>query len=190
MALLIDAYNLIHADPRLRDLLQQRGQRAACAEVIGLFARWRAARPELPDVVLVFDGAPPARPDERIPGLLVRYADRDADGDLALLLERKGDHVLVSGDGELRDRAAVLRQRAVDPRALLDELRVDLEAAAEVRARDPGRLDRGEVDAWLARFGGKPAGAPPAAPPPEASGGLSPDEVQRWLDYFGEGERG
>jgi len=189
MALLLDAYNVIHADPGLRDALRRRGPQAARAELIGLLTRWRAARADLPEVVVVFDGAPPVSAGPRVAGLRVRFADRDADGDLARLLERSGDHALVSADGELCARAAQLGQRVVAPGAFLDEVALDLEAAGEVRLRDPGRLGPGEVAAWLEWFGGAPTSGPTpapagsAAPPPGDA--LSPEEVRRWLEAFG-----
>lgn len=190
--LVIDAYNVLHGAPPLRRVLQAQGRRAACWALIDLLARWRAAHRRPPELVVVFDGAAPLPHGPRISGLQVRFADHEADDEVKALLERAGQHVLVSADGELVAHAARLGLRALTPAAFVEEVELELEAHREVELRDPGPLSEGEVSGWLETFGAAPRApaaepAPPrAAPPPDAPPPLDPDEVDEWLDYFGE----
>ncbi len=190
MSLLVDAYNLLHAVPELREVLRRQGPRAACWALVDLLARWRAAQPKPPDLVLVFDGAAPLPRGPRIKGLQVRFVDSEADDDLKRLLERAGDHVLVSADGEIVLHAAKLGQRVIEPAAFMADVQLDLEAHAEVVLRDPGQLSEAEVTSWMETFGAaspgaEPATGPAAAPPPDAPPLLGDEEVQEWMEFFG-----
>lgn len=180
---LVDAFNLIHAVERLGRIQQEQGIAAASLALIDLVTRWLRAHPQPPGVVLVFDGVRPAQAPVAppAPGLQLRWVDHDADAHLARLLERRGQHTLVSADAELVTIARREAQDVVKPPAffadVVTELRVYGEQAEKTRS-----LSKAEVDYWLTQFGAK-AAPPPAAPP---SGGMDPDQVAYWLAYFGE----
>ena len=170
---LVDALNVIHGIPRLRELLEGRGLAAAELFLIELCARWCALTPGA-DLVLVFDGARPegAPIAPPTPGLTTRYVP-DADADLLDLLARAGTHRLVSDDGDLAARALDVES----PRHWFESLEDTLRAGAEIRAKSRPLSDA-EVEEWKAAFG------EPPPPPPPAPGGLGPEEVKEWLEYF------
>ncbi|MGE0711986.1 MAG: hypothetical protein AB7N76_20465 [Planctomycetota bacterium] len=176
---LVDAFNLLHAAGDLPGAGRTRATRALIARTVA----WLRPQARPPRVVLVFDGSRPADVPAAppLPGLELRWAP-DADQDLLGLLERRGAFVVVSGDGELVARARELGHEVLAPRAFEDELALDAAARAERALREP-QLSPGEVDAWVEAFGGAPRPRPAPAPPPEPV--LPPDEVARWLDYFG-----
>jgi hypothetical protein len=176
--ILVDALNLIHGVPRLRRLMRERGLGAAELELIDVCSRVSRLGASA-EIVLVFDGNRPAGAPTTppAPGLCTRYVP-DADADLLELLERRGDHLLVSADNELLARAI----RSETPRSWFQGLEDLLSANAEF-AQKSHLPDAAEVDDWLEAFGERPKSK---AKPPKPSGGLPPDQVEGWLRYFGE----
>lgn len=182
---LIDAYNLMHVVPELEF---ERGRAPAIRRLIRRLASWAEGRSER--VVLVFDGA---RPHE-LPAsgsLELRFMDAGADDDLKLLLERPGLNTLVSADGEIVARAALLGQRCLSPRAFWSGVRDA--SAFELESRERERsLPRSEVEHWLELFGGEgvikseEVRAKARAKQPKPKPIMPPEEVQDWLRYFGE----
>lgn len=173
---LVDAFNVMHAEPPLARLLRQSGPAAAGDALIGLIRRWVESHPRPPEVVLVFDGPGPP-PGRRTPNLEVRFRDHQADDDLVELLERRGNRFLVSHDGELVRAAGNLGCPVIKPREFLADVRGETQVHTELAAREhlPGPA---EVDGWLEAFG-QPRPRPVAAEPP-----LDDVEVDGWLDYF------
>jgi hypothetical protein len=179
---LVDAFNLIHAEPVLKRLLEASGPVAAGDRLIDDVHDWLTSHPAPPQVVLVFDGPGPA-PGGRTPNLEVRYMDHQADDDLLVLLQRRGNRILVSSDGELVRGAKNLGCPVVKPREFFAELRGETRAHREVAARDRVPSDH-EVGEWLEAFG-QPRPRKSAQPASEGDR-LDDAEVGEWLDYFGE----
>lgn len=175
---LVDALNLIHGVPRLRELMRERGLGAAELELIDVCSRFTCLGASA-EIVLVFDGNRPAGAPTRppAPGLCTRYVP-DADADLLELLARRGDHLLVSADNELLARAV----RSETPRSWFQGVE-DLLAATAEHSLKTHQPDATEVDDWLEAFGERPKNR---AKPPKPSGGLPPEQVEDWLRYFGD----
>lgn len=169
MALLVDAFNVMHADERLAALLRARGPEAAIRAFTDTVRRWVDARPgargATSSVVLVFDGQRPPGPlaGADPPGLeRVFMADR-ADAELMRRLRKgPGRHVLVSADAEVVAVAEATGSETRAPRAFLRELLDDL-ADEELRGEREPELTAGEVARWAALF--RDAVEQPRVPP-------------------------
>lgn len=212
MKYLVDAFNVIHAEPRLKRLLEDEGPAPACRALVGLLTAWLSIpRKRRASIVVVADGARPldgGRPGRGpAPGLTVVYMHDEADAELMRRLRTGRGHVLVSADREIRNVAEASGSESVAPRTFLRAVWEELEDERE-HAQRHGAVAPTEVDAWARLFGGEKAVAspppPPSAPsaterrpaPPPArptpappaegrrEGGLSKDEVKAWLAYF------
>ncbi|RMG13627.1 MAG: hypothetical protein D6731_11830 [Planctomycetota bacterium] len=179
--LLVDAFNLLHAVPRLRAVLRAQGPGPALDRLVAVLVHWSQDDPRR-RVVLVCDGArprgvgvgPPA------PGLELRFAG-DADRVLLELLER-GAERLVSDDGELVCAASRLGVPTASPRSWFEAVEERVRDLARAEARAP-ELGPAEVREWLEVFG---AAEPPPTPRPAPEPPLGPEEVREWLRFFGE----
>lgn len=172
---LVDAFNLMHAEPRLARLLRREGPGPACQALVQLFCAWLSLpRRKKVAAVLVVDGRRPldaGRPGPGpVPGLTVLYMDDEADAELKRRLRQgRGRRVLVSADREIVAVAEAAGHEAVAPRAFLRDLQDDLDHARERHERERTVPPR-EVQAWLRLFGGEsPAATPPQAPAPAST---------------------
>lgn len=164
MAHLVDAFNVMHQDPRLQRLLTREGPGPAGQALAALAGAWVQARgragkhraPAREEVVLVFDGLRPhdAPRDAAPPGVVSVWAGR-ADDELARRLRPGLGLVLVSADGELVTAAGEAGCEVVRPRRWLADLREALGDAAEAEAerRERHRAPPPhEVAAWARLF--------------------------------------
>lgn len=168
MALLVDAFNVMHADERLAGLLRAQGPEAAIRAFTEAVRRWVEARPgargAASQVILVFDGQRPPDPlaGGDPPGLERLFMADRADAELMRRLRRgPGRHVLVSADAEVVAVAEATGSEARAPRAFLRELKDDL-AAEELRGEREPTLTPGEVARWAQLF--RDAAEQPRAP--------------------------
>jgi hypothetical protein len=161
---LVDAFNVMHQDPRLQRLLTREGPGPAGRALAALAGAWVQARgkagrhraPAREEVILVFDGLRPhdAPREAAPPGVVTVWAGR-ADDELARRLRPGAGLVLVSADGELVAAAGEAGCEVVRPKRWLTELRELLgdaaEAAAEQRERHRAPPPS-EVAAWARLF--------------------------------------
>lgn len=176
---LVDAFNLFHAEPRLKELLTREGPGAACRALVQLLAAWLSVPRRRASVVVVMDGRRPldaGRPGPGpVAGLTIVYMDDEADAELKRRLRQgRGRRVVVSADREITAVADAVGQEALAPRSFVRRVEDDLAAARERHERER-TVPPEEVRAWLKAFGGVDRGAtqgtptPPAAkPPPDA----------------------
>lgn len=172
---LVDAFNVLHAEPRLERLLRRDGPGPACQALVQLFCAWLSLpRRKKVAAVLVVDGRRPleaGRPGPGpVPGLTVLYMQDEADAELKrrLRLGSGGRRVLVSADREIVAVADATGHEALAPRAFLRDVQDDLDHARDQHERERTLPPR-EVQAWLRAFGGEPRepappGGAPAAP--------------------------
>lgn len=184
MTYLVDAFNVIHGEPRLKRLLEVEGPAPACRALVQLLVAWLSIpRRKRPTVVVVVDGARPldaGRPGRGpVPGMTVVYMHDEADAELMRRLRNgRGRDVLVSADREIRKVAEATGSEAVAPRTFLRTVWEELEDERE-HAERHGRVPPGEVQAWVHLFGGEKASAtpPPLAPPPAAKASPAPKQA-------------
>lgn len=170
---LVDAFNLFHAEPRLKDLLSREGPGAACRALAQLLAAWLSVPRRRASVVVVMDGRRPldaGRPGPGpVPGLTVVYMDDEADAELKRRLRQgRGRRVVVSADREITAVADAVGQEALAPRSFVRRVEDDLAAARERHERER-TVPPEEVRAWLRAFGGVDRGATQGAPTPPAT---------------------
>jgi len=183
---LVDAFNVMHQDPRLQRLLTREGPGPAGQALAALAGAWVQARgragrhraPARDEVVLVFDGLRPhdAPREAAPPGVVTVWAGR-ADDELARRLRPGAGLVLVSADGELVAAAGEAGCDVVRPRRWLTELRELLgdaaEAAAEQRERHRAPPPS-EVAAWARLFREAGAQDAPSAKAPRPAPKAAP----------------
>jgi len=129
--LIVDGYNVIHAWPRLKQALRDRGledARRLLVQMLGEYAAQTDAQ-----VTVVFDAHARARdidPTEVVDGVTVRYGTKTASADhvierLASDAARRGDAsdvVVATGDGLQRAMVAAMGVATLSPTALEAEL--------------------------------------------------------------------
>ncbi|MBX3469225.1 MAG: NYN domain-containing protein [Planctomycetes bacterium] len=170
---LVDAFNLFHAEPRLKELLSREGPGAACRALVQLLAAWLSVPRRRASVVVVMDGRRPldaGRPGPGpAPGLTVVYMDDEADAELKRRLRQgRGRRVVVSADREITAVADAVGQEALAPRSFVRRVEDDLAAARERHERER-TVPPEEVRAWLKAFGGVDRGATQGTPTPPAT---------------------
>ena len=171
MPLLIDCYNLLHAEkpPALAGL-----DTAGLCRLLGR-SRWAGQR-----IVVVCDGrpAPLGLVESPTPAVELVYSGphRSADAVLIELIERDTGPrrlTLASSDRAIQKAARRRRARVLTSEGFLHELATQLRGnplppANGLDKPDPGRMPPGEVKAWLKHFGYE-TDTPPAERAPEAS---------------------
>jgi len=169
MPLLVDCYNVLHAEkpPRLAGLTTAWLCRALAR------SRW-AGEP----MVVVCDGraSPLELTASPVAAVELVYSGADRTADRVIMDHIAGDTaprrlMVVSSDHEIQQAARRRRARYLTSESFLHTLAKHLNEPAstgrEPGKPDPGDLSRAEIDAWLQHFGYQTS--EPPAPPPQPS---------------------
>src|SRR5579884_3172218 len=152
--LIVDGYNVMHAWPRLRQAMRDRGLEEARALLIEAIAQY--ALQEGVAATVVFDAhAKVAAAGQTIEGVTVVFGARTMSADhvierLANEAARRGDAgdvVVATGDRLQRALVGAMGAATMSPAALLEEVertRADVSREAAVRRGDASRAQRVE----------------------------------------------
>ena len=164
---IIDACNLIFASNKLEAILDKRGFQAARAMLVGMLERFvRAA--ELERITAVFDGSEkgahrPRREVEAFGKVILIYANPRLDADRAIIelvedAKRPGELTVVSSDKFIIKHVKGAGAHQLSSRDFLRQMgRANAGAADPLKGEDPRKFETG----------------------------LTPNEVDFWMAYFG-----
>ena len=167
MRYIVDACNLIFASHKLEETLENRGFQPARAMLVGMLERFvRAAG--IRQAVAVFDGSEkgahrPRRSTEAHGKVVLIYANPRSDADRAIIemvedAKRPGEITVVTGDKFIIKHVRGAGAHHVSCRDFMRQMsRANKHAADPLRGEDPRKFTTG----------------------------LTPNEVDFWLEYFG-----
>ncbi len=183
MALLIDAYNVTHANYRLPERYEMSSASGLCRTL----DRVRKGR-----VVVVADGSP--KPDDRASAdtggvqLIFSGKGREADDVIEDLIEREADPrnlIVVSSDHRLQRAAQRRGATFMDAEPFLRKLAEALQGSDTPLGGPEKPVNTPDAAAWMKKFdiheGPSAAGTPGARPDAQHI----EDEADRWLKEFG-----
>ena len=153
--LIVDGYNVVHAWPELKRILQSRGLEDARDRLVHVLSEY-AAHTGI-KVTVVFDSrerTESAEPPEVVDGVTVRFGTRTASADhvierLASARSRRGDArqvTVATGDRLQRALVGAMGVATISAEALADEVAHATAAASDARRRHegPSRIRRVE----------------------------------------------
>lgn len=187
MALIIDAYNVLHCTHVLPSSYAMMNVERLC-DLLGDSA-WAGSR-----IVVVCDGAPPpmASPSHDEVDLVYAGGGKDADSWIERFIEKTTaprDLVVVSNDNRILRAARRRRCRTMDSESFLRQL---IRKPASPPAGKPHAAGPEETRQWMEEFGyDVPPDQPDQpAPPPPPTLESSEDGADYWLKEFGYDEDG
>lgn len=168
MRYIVDACNLIFASHKLEETLENHGFQSARAMLVGMLERFVRAE-GLEQATAVFDGSEkgahrPRRSTEAFGKVLMIYANPRSDADRAIIemvedAQRPGEITVVTSDKFIIKHIRGASAHHVSCRDFLRQMgRATRRAADPLRGEDPRKF---------------------------TMGGMTPNEVEYWMDYFG-----